>query len=84
MLQKDNGLSKPIQEKSADIVVGYRFDDSTEMPSYRKFGNKILDHAPVRCSVTIMYATSSTNNSSLLAEAYFVAFFQNFSFLVDP
>ena len=46
--------------------------------------NKILDYAPVRCSVTIMYATSSTNNSSLLAEAYFVAFFQNFSFLVDP
>ena len=38
-------LTKPIQEKSADIVVGYRFDDSTEMPSYRKFGNKILDHA---------------------------------------
>ena len=38
-------LIKPIQEKSADIVVGYRFDDTTEMPSYRKFGNKILDRA---------------------------------------
>tara|TARA_B110001454_G_scaffold142753_1_gene132546 strand:- start:917 stop:1795 length:879 start_codon:yes stop_codon:yes gene_type:complete len=38
-------LTKPIQEKSADIVVGYRFDDTTEMPSYRKFGNKLLDRA---------------------------------------
>jgi len=28
-----------------------------------------------------MYATSSTNNSSLLAEAYFVAFFQNIPLL---
>ena len=38
-------LVKPIQSNLADIVVGYRFDDSDEMPSYRKFGNKILDHA---------------------------------------
>ena len=38
-------LIKPIQENLADVVVGYRFDDSDEMPSYRKFGNKILDHA---------------------------------------
>ena len=40
-------------------------------------------YAPVRCNVTIMYATSSTNNSSLLAEAYFVALFQNTPLLVD-
>ena len=32
--------------------------------------------APVLCRVTIMYATSSTNDSSLLTEAYFVALFQ--------
>ena len=38
-------LTKPIIEKTSDIVVGYRFDDQTEMPSYRKIGNKILDHA---------------------------------------
>ena len=38
-------LIKPIQDNLADVVVGYRFDDSDEMPSYRKFGNKILDHA---------------------------------------
>lgn len=36
-------LLKPIIEKKSDIVVGYRFDDKTEMPQYRKIGNKILD-----------------------------------------
>ena len=40
-------------------------------------------YAPVRCNVTIMYATSSTNDSSSLAEAYFVAVFQNKPFLID-
>ena len=38
-------LTKPIIEKTSDIVVGYRFDNDAEMPSYRKIGNKILDHA---------------------------------------
>ena len=36
-------LIKPIIEQNADIVVGYRFDDKTEMPKYRKIGNKMLD-----------------------------------------
>ena len=36
-------LLKPIIEKKSDIVVGYRFDDKTEMPKYRKIGNKVLD-----------------------------------------
>jgi len=36
-------LVKPIKEKRADIVIGYRFDDASQMPSYRKFGNKVLD-----------------------------------------
>ena len=40
-------------------------------------------YAPVRCNVTIIYATSSTNDSSSLTEAYFVALFQNIPFLVD-
>ena len=38
-------LTIPIIEKTSDIVVCYRFDNDTEMPSYRKIGNKILDHA---------------------------------------
>jgi hypothetical protein len=40
-------------------------------------------YAPVRCNVTIMYATSSTNDSSSLAEVYFVALCQNIPLLVD-
>lgn len=36
-------ISKPILEGKADVVIGYRFDDKTEMPSYRKIGNKFLD-----------------------------------------
>lgn len=35
-------LSSIIENKS-DIVIGYRFDDKSEIPSYRKFGNKVLD-----------------------------------------
>ena len=40
-------------------------------------------YAPVRCNVTIMYATSSTNDSSSLADAYFVALCQNTPVLED-
>lgn len=36
-------LINPILENNADIVIGHRFDDNTEMPSYRKIGNKFLD-----------------------------------------
>lgn len=33
----------PILERKSDIVIGYRFDKETEMPSYRMIGNKVLD-----------------------------------------
>jgi glycosyltransferase involved in cell wall biosynthesis len=36
-------LLRPIIENKYDIVIGYRFDDDTEMPQYRKIGNKFLD-----------------------------------------
>jgi len=36
-------LIGPIVKEKSDVVIGYRFDDKTEMPSYRKFGNKLLD-----------------------------------------
>ena len=36
-------LVKPIIENESDIVIGYRFDTNTEMPYYRKVGNKLLD-----------------------------------------
>lgn len=38
-----NKLVTPITEKSVDIVIGYRFENNDEMPSYRKFGNKFFD-----------------------------------------
>ena len=36
-------LVKSIKENKSDIVIGYRFDDTTEIPNYRRFGNKMLD-----------------------------------------
>ena len=33
----------PILKNKSDIVLGYRFENNVEMPSYRKFGNKMLD-----------------------------------------
>ena len=36
-------LMKPIIEQKVDVVIGYRFNDNTEMPKYREFGNKMLD-----------------------------------------
>ncbi len=36
-------LLQPIIENKFDIVIGYRFDNSSEMPYYRKIGNKVLD-----------------------------------------
>ena len=42
-------LVKGIEENRADIVVGYRFDDTVDMPDYRKFGNKMLDKMVRKC-----------------------------------
>lgn len=36
-------LIKPIIDENFDVVIGYRFDDDEEMPTYRKLGNKFLD-----------------------------------------
>jgi glycosyltransferase involved in cell wall biosynthesis len=36
-------LILPVLENKSDIVIGYRFGNDTEMPSYRKIGNKVLD-----------------------------------------
>ena len=36
-------LIEPIQNNNFDLVIGNRFLDKKEMPSYRKAGNKILD-----------------------------------------
>lgn len=36
-------LLEPILENNYDVVIGNRFSDDKEMPSYRKAGNKMLD-----------------------------------------
>ena len=36
-------IIKPILENSFDVVIGNRYSEDTEMPAYRKTGNKILD-----------------------------------------
>ena len=36
-------LAKDVIDGKSDIVLGYRYDTETEMPRYRKIGNKILD-----------------------------------------
>lgn len=36
-------IVKPIFENKADVVIGYRFENSEDMPTYRKIGAKFLD-----------------------------------------
>ena len=36
-------LCEPILNNGQDLVVGYRFDNNDEMPTYREIGNKMLD-----------------------------------------
>jgi len=36
-------LMRPLIDENKDIVIGNRFDEGHEMPSYRKAGNKMLD-----------------------------------------
>jgi len=36
-------LINKLKKTNTDIVIGYRFDDKTEMPYYRQIGNKFLD-----------------------------------------
>lgn len=36
-------LTKKIIENQADVVIGYRFDSNSNIPTYRKVGNKVLD-----------------------------------------
>lgn len=36
-------IIEPVIKGKADVVIGYRFDDAKDMPSYRKIGNKFLD-----------------------------------------
>lgn len=52
-------LIKPILEQKADVVIGYRFDNDEEMPTYRKVGNKMLDKITNMASVLPFRDTQS-------------------------
>jgi len=43
LAQEIDKITAPILDGRADIVIGYRYNENTEMPSYRKFGAKFLD-----------------------------------------
>ena len=43
-------LVKDIEDGKSDIVIGYRFETEKDMPSYRKFGNKVLDELSKRAA----------------------------------
>lgn len=36
-------LTKQILDNKFDIIIGYRFDSDSKIPTYRKVGNKVLD-----------------------------------------
>lgn len=36
-------LVEPVEKEKYDVVIGNRFNGDSEMPSYRKFGNLVLD-----------------------------------------
>lgn len=57
-------LMVPILQKKSDIAIGCRFDDKTEMPSYRKAGNKFLD------KITNMASTLSFRDTQSGFRAY--------------
>jgi glycosyltransferase involved in cell wall biosynthesis len=43
-------LTEDIKNGKSDIVIGYRFETEKDMPSYRKFGNKVLDELSKKAS----------------------------------
>jgi len=43
LAQEIDKITLPILDGRADIVIGYRYNENTEMPSYRKIGAKFLD-----------------------------------------
>jgi glycosyltransferase involved in cell wall biosynthesis len=43
-------LTNDIENGKSDIVIGYRFETEKDMPSYRKFGNKVLDELSKQAS----------------------------------
>lgn len=70
-------LVRPIDENTADIVIGYRFDDASEMPNYRKVGNKILN------KMTNLASDLPTNDSQSGYRAYSKKVIEKIEFNLD-
>jgi glycosyltransferase involved in cell wall biosynthesis len=70
-------ITKPILEGKADIVIGYRFEDDNSIPSYRKFGNKLLD------KMTNMASEVSFRDTQSGFRAYSAKAVQQLSFQTD-
>ena len=52
-------LAKDVENGKSDIVIGYRFETEKDMPSYRKFGNKILDEVSKKAANLSLRDTQS-------------------------
>ena len=72
-----NKIIKPIIENDYDIVIGNRFDDHKEMPSYRKVGNKMLD------KITKMAADLPFTDTQSGFRAYSKKAIESISFTID-
>jgi len=70
-------IIKPIIENDYDIVIGNRFDDHKEMPSYRKAGNKLLD------KITKMAADLPFTDTQSGFRAYSKKAIESISFTID-
>ena len=70
-------IIKPIIENDYDIVIGNRFDDHKEMPSYRKAGNKMLD------KITKMAADLPFTDTQSGFRAYSKKAIESISFTID-
>ncbi len=67
-------LMSPVLNKKADVVIGCRFNNNTEMPSYRMFGNKIIDSVTNMASDYSFRDTQSGFRSYSLQALNFIKF----------
>jgi glycosyltransferase involved in cell wall biosynthesis len=75
-------LTKDIEDGKSDIVIGYRFETETDMPSYRKIGNKILDELNKKASNLNLRDTQS-GFRAYSKKAISIINFQNDGFVAD-
>ena len=75
--QEIDKIVKPIIEGKTDIVIGYRFDETNEIPKYRKFGNKVMD------KLTTMASESSFTDTQSGFRAYSIKAIEQINFQAE-